>query len=223
MMSTTTQKVRPQFQPGKGRKPVKITAEVMGKCLSQDLIWLLVRELREFNVEGLVGASARVLGGRGASLKRRTVQGYVQRLTLAGYLEKTVIKTKGCRQECSWKLVRDIGVDAPHLTHDGLPSRLGIIREQIWRTIKVIGDFDCIELSAVASTESVQVTPNTVRPYIKMLHKAGYLVLVRASGPRKTARYRKVPGRCQGKPPLVLNTKEVFDRNLMKVMEPVNH
>ena len=215
-MSEAAQKVQA------GRKPtIKLTAEAIGHCLTEDVIWMLVRNLRKFDVEDLVTASADYLGGRANAIKRRTVQEYVHRLTLGGYLEKTVVKIHGCQQECSWNLVRDIGTNAPRLTRDGSLSKTGAIRDQIWRTIKIIGEFNTIELAATASTESIQVTPNTVRPYIRKLYETGYLMLVREWQPRTPARYRKVPGRCQGKAPLVLKSREVFDRNLMKVMKPV--
>ena len=204
------------------RKPtIKLTAEKMGHCLAEDVIWLLVRKLRTFDVEGLVVASADYLGGRSNAIKRRTVQEYVHRLTRGGYLEKTVVKMHGCQQDCSWNLVRDVGTNAPRLTRSGSPSNTGAIRDQIWRTIKIIGEFNTIELAAAASTESVQVTPNTIRPYIRMLYQTGYLMLVCKWQPRTPARYRKVPGRCQGKAPMILKSKEVFDRNTMQVVEPI--
>ena len=205
---------------GLGRKTTKTTADTMAHCLPQEAIWRMVRQLKVFGVADIEIAAMNYFGRCRTGFNTSTVQSYLLRLTRGGYLAQETVLVKGTQRQTTWTLIKDQGAEAPRLRKDGQPSKQGRVRDQLWRTLKIIGEFNYIELAAAASLEESPVSLNTCRTYIRHLYRAGYLVLSRASKPGTAARYRKVPRRCDGgKAPMVLRSKEVFDPNHMQIVE----
>lgn len=220
MNMATTQKPARRPGTGRGRKATGTNASLMSTCLPQDTVWQFVRALKVFEIQGIETAARKHFGGGGTGLNAKTIQSYLERLHRGGYLTKETVFIQGNQRQVTWSLVRDCGSEAPRLTKTGQPSKQGVVRDQMWRTIKIIGEFNYIELAAAASQEETPVPTSTSRTYIRHLFHAGYLFQTRASKPGTPARYRKVPRRCEGpKAPMVLRSKQVFDPNHMQIVE----
>lgn len=203
--------------PGKkrGQKPVNLIAA--SSYSSQEVIWATVRKLKQFTSADLICHI-----GNKHPVNDETVKSYLSRLLKGDYLAAEKGAYKGGCCVYRYTLVKDTGIDAPRLTKDGKPSTQGLGREQLWRTMRIIGDFNYRDLVLAASTEHVQIAESEARTYIKHLHSAGYLVEIkpceRGRHP-KPAVYRLLPSKFTGpKPPMVQRVKQVFDPNLNKVM-----
>ncbi len=215
---------------GRGRKPVDlVAASAGGKLVGRDAIWATIRQQREFTRESLWLALEREQGDH-----RKSIDSYLTCLKNGGYIEvieKRWINQDGDRRqgeagtfECVYLLARDCGVEAPRLRKDGSEVTQGRNRENMWRTMRIIGEFDYRELAIAASTEEVPVNLSDAKDYVYHLNKANYLVVTKDAhkGRHSTlARYRLVPSRYTGpKPPQVQRVRQVFDPNLNKVVWP---
>ena len=187
-----------------------------------DVMWATMRKLKTFTSKDLLGAVNKTI-----PVKDRTVKLYVDRLLKGHYLMvKASINESGYRREHVYELINDVGIDTPQLTMDGTPSPQGMAREQLWRSMRIMGDFDARDLMLAASTERKAIRISVAVEYIKHLYDAGYLAKTtecsRGVSPRR-ARYRFLPSMFSGpKPPQVQQVKQVFDPNLGKVMPKVN-
>lgn len=199
---------------GAGRKPAD-TANYAD--IGYEGIWTAVRELQQFTLADLIMCIAK----KNWAVNDHTVRDYLRRLQRGGYL--TVIKeeaVKGNLRTHTYELVNDCGMHAPRLTREGLPSVSGMGRVNMWRSMKILRDFDARDLCASASNDLVSVKLNEASDYIKHLHAAGYLKCIQpANNAGGMARYRLVPSMQTGpKPPQVQRTKRIFDPNLKRVM-----
>jgi hypothetical protein len=116
-----------------------------------------------------------------------------------------------------YSLVRDVGVDAPRVTRDGKPVTDGIGGEQMWTAMRVMREFDYLELAHAASTDQHQVKPETAKRYLQMLERAGYVTVISAGKPGrgkvKTV-YRFSRAKATGpRAPLITREKCVMDAN----------
>jgi len=193
-----------------------------GYLTHRDAIWAAIRILREFSVSEIEDQTR---------INQSTIKTYVRGLTNANYLERIEChpRTKGDTRyvENRWRLVNNVGVDAPRVTREGKPVTQGQSRENMWRTMRIIGEFSVRELAIQATTEGVNVKPSDAKDYVKYLHKAGYLQITRPaqpgnkSGMGTQARYRFIKFRYTGpRPPMVQRTKQVFDPNVGTVVWP---
>lgn len=170
---------------------------------------------------------------RRAKVEPDTLYTYLLSLQRAGFVECE--KQEGAVSvltSAKWTLIRDNGIEAPRLTRDGKPVTQGLGNEAMWRSMRIIGEFNTTELAAHAATSGIKVSEETAKTYIGDLKKAGYLTVVaevRSRGFGKgnvQARYRLAPGKYTGpRPPMIQRTKSVYDPNLGKVVwqeEPVN-
>lgn len=155
-------------------------------------------------------------------IDERLVKQYVRALRLAGFVER-INPTDNCTVEARLKLVRDNGQEAPRLDDHGKPTQLGLGIEQMWRTMRLCGEFNYLELAAQASTEAMQIGESHAQFYTRLLHRAGYLVETQAR--RKAGRtwvlprYRLLPGKYSGpRPPMKQQSKGVYDPNLNRVV-----
>lgn len=199
---------------GAGRKPADTAhyAEI-----GYEGIWAAVRELQQFTLADLIMAVAK----KNWSVNDETVRDYLRRLQRGGYL--TVIKAeavKGNLRTHTYELVNDCGVHAPRLTRDGSPSTSGMGRINMWRSMRILKEFDARDIAASASNDLVAVKLSEASDYIKHLHAAGYLKRVQAANHAGgMARYRLLPSMHTGpKPPQVQRTKRIFDPNLGRVV-----
>lgn len=191
------------------RRPAKL--ERAGALTPRDRIWAAIRSTSthgQFSV-----AEVMVLSGQ----RDDTVLSYLRGLTIAGFLiagsnERAAIMRK--RELQRFKLVRDIGVEAPRVTADGKPVTAGVGREQLWRSMRVLKEFDCTALALAASTTAHQVAVQEAKTYVKFIYRAGYLQLAGGGKGRVAARYRFIRSRDTGpRAPLVTGEKNVIDGN----------
>jgi len=202
-----------------GRKPAHLKP-ANGVTTGRDSIWLAIRKLVRFTTMDIENETRQPLS---------TIRTYVQGLERAGYLKKAGEKQTGTlpqqHRATIWELINDIGIETPRVTKDGKAVTQGRKRENMWRAIKILNDFDAIDLIVHASTESDPVSLSTAKEYIKFLHKAGYLVLRQKSQPGnkpgtgKKARYRFLPSKNTGPlPPMIQRVKHLYDPNLGEVV-----
>jgi hypothetical protein len=151
---------------------------------------------------------------------KSTIRDYLNRLAKGGYVEK--IEAEGERvvgRAVTFRLLKS-GLEAPRLRKDGTEVTMGRNREQMWRTMKMGDTFSAADLAINASTADVFIKEPDAKDYIKHLHRAGYLALVKKAKPGcNQARYRLIPSRNTGpQPPQIQRIKQVFDPNLNKVV-----
>lgn len=169
---------------------------------------------------------------RKAKADDETLFTYLISLQRAGFVDCERIEGKAIQKHAQWKIVRDNGVEAPRVTRDGKLVTQGLGTEAMWRSMRIIGEFNTTELAAHAEAAGVTVTKETAKAYIGALHGAGYLVRVAEAYSRGfgkgnvQARYRLGPGKYTGpRPPMIQRTKQVFDPNLGQIVwkeEPKN-
>lgn len=198
------------------RQPAHIVAA--SNHTTPDIVWAAVRALKEFTHESLVlhlDKQHRVVD--------TTIRSYVESLYKGGFIDIT--HTENLNGSCRihhYQLVKDVGIEAPRLTRDGKTCIKGVGRENLWRTMRILGDFNCRELAIAASTEETPIKENTAKDYIKHLYSAGYLLCVKEAVRSKNhqlSRYRLLPSKYTGpRPPQVQRLKQVFDPNLNQVM-----
>ncbi len=181
-----------------------------GGITPRERIWAAIRDLKTFTAGDLWGEMP-----IGAGISKDLIRDYLKGLENAGYLQRCGRDGRQVR----YRLAKDVGVEAPRVRKDGTPVTQGRGREALWRTLKILGEFDARELAAAASTEQTPVSLAEAKEYCAYLHKAGYLILARAGGPGLPARYRFNPRRNTGpKPPAIQRVKRLYDPNLGKVV-----
>lgn len=175
-------------------------------------IWDAMRSLGTFTVNDLFYKSRLVKG---------SIRDYLTGLHKAGYIQ--IIAKSGHHIPATWQLLRDTGLEAPRVSKDGTEVTQGRSREQMWRTMRILGEFSGRDLAVHASTETCQVNEREAKSYSSFLYKAGYLAISRkghgtGSGGVLT-RYRFIAKRFTGpKPPMIQRIKAVFDPNTNKVV-----
>jgi len=192
------------------RKPAHLEAQ--GPKGDRQFIWESMRALHRggdrFTVRDIWLLST------GNSPKGR-VRDYITGLVAAGYLKAWATPGKATEYE----LVRDCGIEAPRVRKDGTEVTQGRGREQMWRTIKIIGDFTARDLAQAASTPEFPVAENTAKDYCTMLAGAEYLAAVRPGSPGVPARYRLVQRRWTGpRAPMIQRLKQLYDPNTGEVV-----
>ncbi|CAA0097770.1 Uncharacterised protein [BD1-7 clade bacterium] len=189
----------------------------------QDAIWEGIRTLKTFTrAELTLWLSKHKL----RNINDTTVKGYIRRLNLGGYLTtETTSPSNGNCKHLRYTLIKNTGTEAPRLTQKGTPSKKGKCRENMWRTMKVISEFDYRELALASSNEQTTVSDANAKAYIKYLHKAGYLHRTKSgttrgdSRKRSLARYRLLPSKNTGpQSPQIQSTTQVYDPNLQQVI-----
>lgn len=211
-----------QYQNGRGqgRKPVSLTsAEAGGRATGYQAIWEAIRAQREFTFHTLWLDVDTRCGGN-----KWTIKSYLKRLKKAGHIEVVDEQrhNNGAARTYIYRLVNDTGVDAPRLNKDGTPSKQGLGREQMWRSMKIMGEFTAKDLAIHSSTEDVTVSEASAKDYLKHLAKAGYFaVRVPNRGSHSQTRYKLLPSRWRGpKAPMIQRVKAVYDPNLGKIVWP---
>jgi hypothetical protein len=119
-------------------------------------------------------------------------------------------------------LLRDVGVEAPRVNAEGKPVTQGAGTERMWQAMKVLREFDAVELAVAASAPGHAVSEETAKTYLTHLGRAGYVVCVReAVTGRSKARYRFNRAMNTGpRAPLITKKKEVMDGNTGRIAWP---
>lgn len=188
-----------------GRK--RIDLEMRGTKGNRQRIWEAIRE----KAEGFTGRQI----AHASQVDDTTVRSYLRALLKGKYIQ--VIS--GVRFELQTLcLIKDVGVEAPAVTRDGLPSTAGQGNEAMWRCLRIIGEVNADELATHASTAS-PVSRWAAKGFLKWLKLAGYLIEVTPSKPGTLARYKLAPGKYTGpRPPMIQKVGQVFDANLGEVV-----
>lgn len=194
------------------RQPAQV--EMVGGKGSRQRAWDAIRKH--------AGAFTCYQIARKAKIDEDTLFTYLRSLERGGFLkgEPPPEGTYGTTK--MWELIKDNGIEAPRLTRDGQPVKQGMGTEAMWRSMRIIGEFNHRELAAHASTCGVTVAEGTAKTYALLLQAAGYLLIAKPAElgrQAKPARYRLAPGKYTGpRPPMVQRTKSVYDPNLGEVV-----
>lgn len=190
------------------RKPVDLT--LAGGKTPRQRIWEKIRALSGFNIQKLKKA----LPG---DINDSTLRTYVHDLKAAGFLLEA--EEPWLAGKC-YVLMKDVGAEAPRINRAGAAVTQGQMREQLWRTLKILREFSAADAAVAASLPELEVPVRLANDYIRFLHKAGYLALASKSKPGTLARYRFIASKNSGpQPPMVQRGgRQVFDPNSGKVV-----
>lgn len=174
--------------------------------------------IRSFHTQGRSFSITDIWEQIAIGVSQNRVRDYFTGLRKAGFIECTAFPKGGSRY---YTLVKDIGVEAPRVRRDGtLPPPLG--REQMWRTLKIIGECTAAELADVASTPEVSVSHETAIEYLRYLTYAKYVTITRqatAGTGAVNAKYRFNTSRWTGPiAPQIRRTQQLFDPNTNEVV-----
>lgn len=198
-----------------GQKPIHIRAQsAAGKLMGRDAMWHIIRQLKQFTINQVRGELSASQG-----CNRATIKSYINSLVSGGYLSLSGMKGR----ELAFNLEKDIGAERPRIGSDGQPSKQGLGREQMWRAMRILGEFSSHDLATSASLPNSTVSPETTKEYCLFLERAGYLVVTAKGKPGHPPSYRFIPSKFTGpKPPMIQRIKQVFDPNLQQVVWPTN-
>ena len=200
------------------RKPA--TLERIGGKSPRQRIWETLRAWEgDFTSDDIICKSEKVTD--------RQVIEYMTALIKGKYLAVSRTIPAGVQDRHYYRLVKNTGIEAPRLDKAGNPVKQGLGTEQMWRAMRIIGEFNSRELAGLASTPEHPVKETTAKEYVSLLFASGYLREVSPAFRGKThrlARYtlqkinpttKQPPG---ARPPMIQNTKAVYDPNLGKVV-----
>lgn len=143
-------------------------------------------------------------------LQGKTFRTYLQGLVKAGFVE---MSDKARYEAATFKLIKDVGVNAPKINRNGEFVEQGSGTEQMWRAMRMLKNFSYIDLVAAASTEECPVSFNTAKTYAIALCKAGYLRR------KSKGQYQFLMACFSGpKAPMIQRLKTVFDPNTQKIV-----
>jgi hypothetical protein len=132
---------------------------------------------------------------------------YLARLCRGGYLQPL--------GDGRYRLLRN-QPQPPQLRADGRPLVQALIREQMWRALKMSGWITPRELAIEASTEEARISEQAALQYLAYLTRAG-IVGARPAGAGETA-YGLKPGQGRGAAaPRVIRAIFVWDENARAV------
>lgn len=170
---------------------------------TRQAVWNAIRAKEVFNIKDLRDETV---------MKIDSVREYVIGLEAAGYVER--IPPKELRQGAAacWRLIRDVGIDAPRVRKDGSPVTQGKGRENMWKAMRVLRTFTVRDLTVHARTPDCDVKESTAEEYARHLCYAGYLHR------HEDGSYTMLPSAYTGpKAPMIQRTKVVWDPNTNKV------
>lgn len=169
---------------------------------TRQAVWDAIRRLGEFTIRQVREETV---------LRIESVRDYVMGLEAAGYVERRP-RGEGRFVAVSFRLIKDIGQEAPRVRRDGSQVTAGQGNENMWHAMRIMRTFTALELAVAARTPDCFVKEASAADYIKHLCHAGYL---RANG---DGRYRMLPTAYTGpKAPQIQRTKRVWDPNQRKV------
>jgi hypothetical protein len=167
-------------------------------------VWTFIRRQAKAR-DGIVETAA--LFARMLRLDPGFITDYLARLCRGGYLQPL---GRG-----RYRLLRN-QPQPPQLRADGRPLVQALVREQMWRALKMSGWVTARELAFEASTEDAPVSEQAAQQYLAYLTRAG-IVGARPAGAGETA-YGLKPGQGRGAAaPRVIRAILVWDENARAV------
>ncbi|WP_051219468.1 hypothetical protein [Oceanobacter kriegii] len=184
----------------------------------QQTIWDTVRALREFTEADLIIQTSKRAG---QTVTDASVHAYLHKLKLGGFV--TVAAEEALprnHKRYTYQLARNTGREAPRLTNTGKPSKLGRVRENLWRSMRTLGTFTSRELASTARTDDVAVSDSEAKRFCRYLERAGYVVIAQPPVHKKSLTvYRFVQQRYTGPlPPIIQTIDQVFDANTGEIV-----
>jgi hypothetical protein len=147
-----------------------------------------------------------------------SVDNYIRALKKAALIE---LVDEGERfVDHRWRLIQDEGAEYPKIASNGKRSRRGQGLENLWRTLRIMGEITAADAAEMASTSGVAVTQAYAENYFAVLVRAGYLI-VSEHDSRRAQTYKLVAGKRAGpRHPIVQRSEavQVFDPNLNLVV-----
>jgi hypothetical protein len=183
---------------------------LVGDKASRQCMWEAVRDNRSGFTSRQIAKQSRQAGV--------SVDSYIRALNKAALIE--LVDDAGKFVDHRWRLIRDEGAEYPRVASNGKRSRRGLGLENLWRTLRIMGEMTAADAAEMASTGDVKVTQTYALNYFEVLVRAGYLVASEYDSQRAQT-YRLAPGRGAGpRYPIVQRTEavQVFDPNLNKVV-----
>ncbi len=196
-----------------GRKPAHLTMQ-KGKATGRQAIWEAIRTQKEqFTRKDIETVSKVNIGTIDTYLKSLIKAGFVE---VSGEIVEQTLLQNRTKTSKTMTLIKDTGFEAPRVNRNGELCTQGLANEQLWRSMKMINDFNFDELIAIASTDEIIIARNTAKSYVLALCKAGYIARVKQG---LNPRYQMIKAKYTGsRPPMIQRLKSVFDQNLGKIV-----
>lgn len=176
------------------------------------LLWETIRQTRRFTATELHAATR---------VPMTVVYRYLSGLRREGYiqLESFGSAYHGQFRVHIYNLVRDHGAEVPQVPRAASTRLKEKVREQIWRSIRILREFTATELRVTATTPTAPVNDYDIIRYLRPLHRAGYLWVMRKPVPGRLARYRLLRTHNTGpQPPVMQRNGELYDPNLGRIV-----
>ncbi|AQU83222.1 MULTISPECIES: hypothetical protein [unclassified Halomonas] len=187
-----------------------------GDATPRQRIWDAIRH--QHADDGLITMQGiRIALKRQPDLTESRISDYLRALIAGGFLVRSNPDAPPATTAI-YLLKRDVGAEAPRVRRDGsLPPPPG--REQLWRTLKIIGTCTGQELADAASTVITPISRAAADEYLTMLSRAKYVKTIREGKPGVPARFQLVPS-CWTGPmaPQIRRTKQLYDPNTGEVV-----
>lgn len=174
------------------------------KLQGQDGVWAEIRRLNIFTTRDI---------HENTDIHNKTITDYVKRLMAGGYIEEHASFEETRR----YVLVRDAGIHPPRIRPNGQPVTQGKGTENMWRSMRMLGQFTPRDIMVHSTTDTVSVTEATAKSYCSMLLKAQYLRVVQKAVPGKRQATYKFVRNTGPLPPQIQRVKQVFDPNIREV------
>ncbi|NPA72703.1 MAG: hypothetical protein GXO35_07725 [Gammaproteobacteria bacterium] len=189
-----------------------------GQMTAKEYVWSQIRELKTFTISHI--SSNAPLSYK---LSKEKVNYHIKGWVAAGFLGKECIHSKDILQPKNrYTLIKDTGIEPPRVDSKGNKLTKGLGREQMWRTMRITGEFTHKQLAVTASTEDVIIAEATAKSYVSALYRAGYLKITKPSNTHGgLAVYMLKPAAWTGaKPPMVKRIHVVYDQNIHEIVYP---
>jgi hypothetical protein len=169
---------------------------------SRQAAWEAMRRLQTFTVRELRDETL---------LTMDSVRDYLRGLDAAGYVARMDADPAARFEAAVFRLIKDVGAEAPRVRRDGTPVTQGDGRKNMWEAMRILRTFTPRELAVAASMPDCLVKESSAADYALHLCRAGYL---KNSGDG----YMFLPGAYTGPlAPQIQRTKRVWDPNKQEV------
>ena len=151
-----------------------------------------------------------------SNVDHQALRTYIQCLVPGGYIE--AIKKQPCTFR-EYRIIKDTGIEAPRVTRGGKPVHQGRVTEAIWYTLRIVKTLTAEQVVSYVEAAGVDVQISTVRAYLTMLKRAGYLQIITPGNRNRSEKITLKPAMNTGpRPPQIQRVKTVYDPNLNRVM-----